>query len=1012
MIALLRRRTTPLLAAVLVVAGLAFAAGAQSSERLATWGWNVALPGDAVASNPQVRELAAAAGFVLLAETENGHLLVGPADGMQPLSAAAAADPLIVYTAATGTTNSQELVGIARSDVDHVTATLAGGALTELPLNRWRGFSYVASAPEQAAVTVQAYAQGMTVGSVRVPQTTTRASAATSVVPLYGISRASLSAQTVRIARLDPRTLHLIQGRSLLLHSSVVGPVALSPDAQQLALVIGRHLQIVDLQQMRVLRTFALSADVIRGLSWPQPNQLLELRQTMGPPYKRNVRSRTIWSVDPHTGARVGSAQLTNKLAIRQSISSPAGLVLLLGAPGLQSHPAAALISVSADATVTSTTLPLRSIKGATLNSRLAVDEAAGHAYVVAPGGVVFDTDLATMATTKHQLTPPSGLRIPAAIGLPDAQTIGGKLVLTGFFTTPSHAPAQGVFLVDPADWSTRLIDDSAARFAVLGDRLVTVGNGLTLYDADGSVLAHLHRSRGFGNLSLTPGYGHVIYNGKSSGTVPKPGVKYPRRARIYYAGPNDQLAFDLTTGNEAGGGPVSTHKPPFGVPMLIFRGSPMIGETGDRQQSAVSTPPQPVPTTTLTRFASTRRTQAATTTGYRISNPGRRVAPRGRSLFDKPGIKYELYLLGTIAGQAFYRVQVTPHYRCYAAGKATAIGTIGMLGCPTVVGAYPLQLEDTAVAMSPKTHKAPSYLRIGGLVADGAATVELRDSNGKTVASAPVTNNLFAFQPPYPKTFLHVVPVDAQGNDLAPHPEWGEHQQEPAFLFGPRATRVLPSRLGRPMQRASADGVDVTVGRNGVVVMKLGTLDAQARRAISGQSIGASCFVVSPTIRHTRSAGVSLGARGANELAFKILGYIKPPFDGCEIAGSYGHRWHDQWGTHSPIEVPLTARGQRFFENRAAARDLALFVRSREMHQLRKLRGAALLAAVQKQYGSNVAVLNSETAAAPENAVAIWTSGTRTVISERSSAGGRFYVEITDGRITKENVRGLAFVF
>jgi hypothetical protein len=174
---------------------------------------------------------------------------------------------------------------------------------------------------------------------------------------------------------------------------------------------------------------------------------------------------------------------------------------------------------------------------------------------------------------------------------------------------------------------------------------------------------------------------------------------------------------------------------------------------------------------------------------------------------------------------------------------------------------------------------------------------------------------------------------------------------------------------------------------------------------------MGVSCFVVSPTIRHTRGAGTSLAATG-DETAFKILGYIKPPFDGCEISGSYGHRWHDQWGTHSPIEVPLTPRGQRYFDNRAAARDLALFVRSREMHQLRKLHGPALVAALRKHYGTHVTILDSQTATAAPNTVGVWTAGARTIISERSSAGGRFYVEIDNGKITKENVRGLAFVF
>jgi hypothetical protein len=307
---------------------------------------------------------------------------------------------------------------------------------------------------------------------------------------------------------------------------------------------------------------------------------------------------------------------------------------------------------------------------------------------------------------------------------------------------------------------------------------------------------------------------------------------------------------------------------------------------------------------------------------------------------------------------------------------------------------------------------RVTNYLRIDGIVADGAATVDLRTSSGKTVASAPVNNNLFTFPPPYPKQFVHLVPVDANGHDLLPHPQWGEHQQQPPFLFGPRATKVSPAALGHVIQQGRGDGVNVSVGSNGVVDVRLGSLTAQARRLISGRNVGINCFSVSPTIRHSRGAGVSVNWRTTSDMTFKILGYIKPPFDGCEIASTVGHRWHDQWGTHSPVEVPLTKRGAWYFTNRATARDLALFVRSGTMHRLRKLAGAAFIAALRKQYGDQVVILSSAAASAPAGRVGVWASRTKTIISEQSGDRGRFYVEIDNGHITKENVRGLAFVF
>jgi hypothetical protein len=55
---------------------------------------------------------------------------------------------------------------------------------------------------------------------------------------------------------------------------------------------------------------------------------------------------------------------------------------------------------------------------------------------------------------------------------------------------------------------------------------------------------------------------------------------------------------------------------------------------------------------------------------------------------------------------------------------------------------------------------------------------------------------------------------------------------------------------------------------------------------------------------------------------------------------------------------------------------------------------------------------LSSATASAPAGRVGVWASSTKTIISEQSGDRGRFYVEIDNGHITKENVRGLAFVF
>jgi len=66
----------------------------------------------------------------------------------------------------------------------------------------------------------------------------------------------------------------------------------------------------------------------------------------------------------------------------------------------------------------------------------------------------------------------------------------------------------------------------------------------------------------------------------------------------------------------------------------------------------------------------------------------------------------------------------------------------------------------------------------------------------------------------------------------------------------------------------------------------------------------------------------------------------------------------------------------------------------------------------VRAAYGDQVTLLDSVSASAPPGRIGIWTAGTHTIVSERSHLGDRFYVELDHGKLTHENVRGLAFVF
>jgi hypothetical protein len=211
-------------------------------------------------------------------------------------------------------------------------------------------------------------------------------------------------------------------------------------------------------------------------------------------------------------------------------------------------------------------------------------------------------------------------------------------------------------------------------------------------------------------------------------------------------------------------------------------------------------------------------------------------------------------------------------------------------------------------------------------------------------------------------------------------------------------------------VQRGEARGVTVSADQNGVVVFDARSINPAARNALGNRIGWFSCFQIDgQNVRHNRSAGISTPF--APEVAFKTVG-IKPRYDGCEAGGSYGHRWHDQHGPHSTVEIALTQQGTRYFEDRATARDLAAFVRSAKTQAIRRKTGAPLVTTIGTAYGNEVKFLRSKTASAAPGQVGVWNRGTRTIFTEVSHLGDRLYVEFDNGKLTKQNLRGLAFVF
>lgn len=222
--------------------------------------------------------------------------------------------------------------------------------------------------------------------------------------------------------------------------------------------------------------------------------------------------------------------------------------------------------------------------------------------------------------------------------------------------------------------------------------------------------------------------------------------------------------------------------------------------------------------------------------------------------------------------------------------------------------------------------------------------------------------------------------------------------------MSGPKERQLAtapPVAPSQPVQRGAADGFAVVAGHNGAVQFtQTGTTPILKR--LVGQSAGFSCFRLTREFGIFTVRGSGDGGRFAPSVGVQLNG-VGTPFDGCEVQASIGRTWPDPLDNHAAVEVALTPVGHRFFADRAAARDLALFVRSRRIQQLRKEPPAQAKHDVEAAYGRNLAH-------SPIHIMVVNPSTLR--FSETSPTGRRFQVTVRNGRIDGQNLKPYAFVF
>ena len=157
----------------------------------------------------------------------------------------------------------------------------------------------------------------------------------------------------------------------------------------------------------------------------------------------------------------------------------------------------------------------------------------------------------------------------------------------------------------------------------------------------------------------------------------------------------------------------------------------------------------------------------------------------------------------------------------------------------------------------------------------------------------------------------------------------------------------------------------------------------------------------------------VLIASRGGLTFNFPSPELAHPPFDACGVSTSRGHKWNDGRSTHMPLEIAFTTAGRRFFAERAAARDLALFVQSLLMEgyrwPLRRDPTETYPPARKIAFGvPRVVAIASPGRPVRAGAIGVWTRGRRLVVVTKAADGRRFRIDLEGGRIVSQQLGDL----
>lgn len=397
---------------------------------------------------------------------------------------------------------------------------------------------------------------------------------------------------------------------------------------------------------------------------------------------------------------------------------------------------------------------------------------------------------------------------------------------------------------------------------------------------------------------------------------------------------------------------------------------------------------------------------------------------------------KVSIRLLATRGGRSFYVIDVHgPRVRqCFAIGRASRPELFQGFSC-SFGHDFPSRqrpIEDYSAYSSGRGGDV-HIARLEGFAADAVAKVGLLDEDGKLVAPVPVVDNTYLRMRGFPAGRLEaIVAYDRAGNQVFCQ-DLARPLTRPCGPTGIRPTPqrtgpVLPPRpstaLGRHLQHGTSRGVRVDVYARGTAIFDLQAIDPEGLRLLTGPGRpGVSClrarFYQGQWLVDENTTVTSFDSKlrwdGGRPLSGDQFPHqVPPPYAGCELVGYYGHRWNDAYGTRAVVEIPLTAEGRHFFNDRATARDLAYFVRSGRVQKIRLSADPRPgLEAFVHRFPKRVLELSSG-ATAPEHTIGFSIRDRTITFTATSSTGRRFFVVAKRGtlKLPEKNLGDLAFVF